>query len=96
MIVIRGTYLAPMEDVDAVRADHVGWIGEHTASGAVIAAGRTTPPDGSVLLFSGADAEAALLLLGDDPYVTAGVAEYRVEAVFAPVVHAHGFERFAA
>ena len=96
MIVIRGTYLASIEDVNVVRGDHVSWIGEHIASGAVIAAGRTTPPDGSVLLFSGSDSGAALLLLGDDPYVTAGVAEYRVEAVFTPVVHAHGFEQFAS
>ena len=95
MIIIRGTYLAPIEDVDAVRADHVGWIGEHIASGTVIAAGRTTPPDGSVLLFRGSDADAALELLVDDPYVAAGVAAYRVEAVFMPIVHAHGFEPFA-
>ena len=95
MIIVRGRYLAPLEDVDAVRADHVGWIAEHVAAGTVVAAGRTTPPDGSVMLFAGFDPDAALEVLADDPYVAAGVAEYRVEAVFTPVVHAHGFEPFA-
>ena len=96
MIVIRGTYTAPLPDVDAVRADHVAWIAEHVAAGLVVAAGRTAPPDGSVLLFSGTDAEAALALLAADPYVIAGVAEYRVEAVFTPVVHADGFAPFVS
>ena len=57
MIVIRGTYTAPLEQVDAVRDEHVGWLRERVAEGRVIAAGRTAPPTGSVLLLSGDDAE---------------------------------------
>ena len=96
MIVVRGMYTAPLEDVDAVRADHLAWITEHVDAGRVVAAGRTAPPTGSVLLLSGADAGAALALLADDPYVQAGVASYAVEAVFTPVVHASGFEPFVS
>ena len=96
MIVIRGTYLAPLDAVDAVRGDHVGWIAGHVAAGRVVAAGRTDPPTGSVLLLRGGDGDAALELLEDDPYVRAGVASYAVAAVFTPVVHADGFEPFVS
>ena len=94
MIVVRGTYTAPLEDVDAVRADHLEWVTPHIASGRVIAAGRNPQATGSVLLFGGIDADAALALLADDPYIAAGVASYEVAAVFTPVVHADGFAPF--
>lgn len=96
MIVVRGTYTAPLEAVDAVRAEHLAWVTPHVASGRVVAAGRTAPPTGSVFLFSGTDSGAALALLADDPYVNAGVASYEVTAVFTPVVHADGFEPFVS
>lgn len=96
MIVVRGTYLAGLDAVDAVRAEHVAWVAEHVNSGRIVAAGRTAPPTGSVLLFSGDDADGALVLLADDPYVKAGVAAYGVDAVFKPVVHAAGFEPFVS
>lgn len=94
MIVIRGTYTAPLEQVDAVRDEHVAWLRERIAEGRFVAAGRATPPTGSVMLLSGDDAEGGLALLEADPYVLAGVAEYRLEAVFTPGVHAEGFEPF--
>ena len=96
MIVIRGTYTAQLEAVDAVRADHLAWVTPHVESGRVVAAGRDAQATGSVFLFSGTDAGAALALLAADPYVTAGVASYEVAAVFTPVVHAAGFEPFVS
>ena len=71
-----------------MRPAHVDWLREQVAAGTVVLAGRTDPPTGSVVLISGGDADAAVELLKDDPYAHAGLIEYRVEAVFTPVVYA--------
>ena len=94
MIVVRGTYTAPLAEVDAVRADHLAWVTPHIEAGRVIAAGRDADATGSVFLFSGTDPDAALELLREDPYVQGAVASYEVAAVFTPVVHADGFAPF--
>lgn len=96
MIVVRGTYLAPIHCVDAIRTDHLAWVTPHIASGRVIAAGRNADATGSVFLFSGTDPDAALALLKEDPYVLGAVASYEVAGVFTPVVHADGFEPFVS
>lgn len=84
LTVIRGTYLAPLDEVDAHRQDHFAFIDGLLEGGALLAAGRRTTQDGSLLLFRGLDGDGALALLAGDPYVAAGVARYEAEGTFTP------------
>ncbi|MGX6604505.1 YciI family protein [Micromonosporaceae bacterium Da 78-11] len=69
-------YVAPLDEVDQLRDQHLAYIEGLEKRGLVVSAGRQDPPVGGVLLFD-VDTEAeALELIADDPYVLQGVAEY--------------------
>jgi uncharacterized protein YciI len=71
------TYLAPLEEMDKARDDHVKFLEGLEQRGLVVAAGRQDPPDGGVIIFD-VDSEAeARALIADDPYVQRGLAEYQ-------------------
>ncbi len=88
LTVIQGQYLTPIAEVDAHREAHLAFIAGLIADGRVVMAGRRTPADGSILVFRGDDADAALLALEDDPYIAAGVVAYDAVGVFTPGAHA--------
>lgn len=96
MVVVFGSYTAPLDQVDAHREDHLGFIRGLLDEGRLLAAGRREPADGSVLLFAGEDPQDALALLAEDPYALAGVAQYESAAVFAPGAVADGLEALQA
>ena len=96
MVVVFGNYSAPLDEVDAHRERHLGFVRGLIDEGRLLAAGRREPPDGSVLLFAGGDPQDALALLAEDPYALAGVVEYRVAATFAPGAVAPGLEGLQA
>lgn len=84
LTVIRGTYLAPLEEIDALREAHLTFLDGLVAAGVLLAAGRRTTQDGSLLLFRGVDGDTALAHLAEDPYATGGVARYASEGTFTP------------
>jgi len=90
LTVVLGTYLADLETVDANRPAHLEWIDEQVAAGRIVVAGRRTPPDGSVLLLRGVDAEAAHELMEQDPHAKKGLVRYDVAGVFAASRYAPG------
>ena len=92
MVVVFGSYTAPLEEVDAHREVHLGFVRGLMDERRLLAAGRRDPADGSVLLFAGDDAQDALALLAEDPYALAGVVEYEAVAVFNPGAVAAGLE----
>lgn len=96
LTVVLGTYLAELAEVDAVRAEHLAWIDKHVAAGRVLIAGRRTPPDGSVIIMRGLDAEAAHALLEDDPYAINGLVRYDVAGIFTPGKRATGLDELLA
>ena len=71
---------------------HLGFVRGLIDEKRLLAAGRRDPPDGSVLLFAGDDAQDSLALLAEDPYALAGVVEYEAVAVFAPGAVAEGLD----
>ena len=83
LTVVLGTYLADLDEVDANRPAHLEWIDGQVAAGRIVVAGRRTPPDGSVLLLRGVDAEAAHALMDEDPHAQKGLVRYDVAGVFA-------------
>ncbi|MFM9127677.1 MAG: YciI family protein [Solirubrobacterales bacterium] len=96
MVVVFGSYTAPIEKVDAHREVHLGFVRGLIDEGRLLAAGRREPAEGSVLLFAGNDPQDALALLAEDPYALAGVVEYEAVAVFAPGAVAEGLEGLQA
>ncbi len=75
-------YHKPLEEVDAHRPAHVAWIEKNVEAGAILLAGRRTPPTGGVLLFRG-DTQAVAAEAARDPFVTGGVATFEVVAFTA-------------
>ncbi|MBU3673887.1 MAG: GTP cyclohydrolase [Solirubrobacteraceae bacterium] len=92
MIVVLGSYTAPIEEVDRHRERHLGFVRGLVDEGRVLAAGRRDPADGSVLLFAGDDPEDALALLAEDPYALAGLVTYEAVASFSPGLVAEGLD----
>ncbi|MFE0099877.1 YciI family protein [Streptomyces sp. NPDC059009] len=83
MFVMELTYTAPVERVDAALAAHVAWLDELYADGTVIASGRKNPRDGGIILAVGDDRAAIEKIAASDPFVTAGVCEYRITEFIA-------------
>lgn len=84
LCLVRLTYTAPLEQVDAHRAPHVDWLKQLADEGLMLLAGRTDPPTGGVLIFRGDKAEVEPLAQ-TDPFVANGVATAEVVAFRASV-----------
>lgn len=70
-------YTVPEERVAPHRDPHVAWVGRHLEAGRLVVTARGVPPVGGLLLATG-DRAAVDAMLAEDPFVTAGVAEYEV------------------
>ncbi|MET8546369.1 YciI family protein [Kitasatospora sp. NPDC004799] len=93
MFVLELTYTADLESIDAVLPQHVAWLEGHYAAGTFLASGRKVPRDGGVILAVGEDRAGIEALVAQDPFVRAGLTEYRVTEFLAtttaPVLAAH-------
>jgi uncharacterized protein YciI len=70
------TYLAPLDEVDKAREDHMRYLDGLEKRGLVVAAGRQDPPTGGVIIFDVDSEDEARALIADDPYVRRGLATY--------------------
>ena len=77
MCLVLLTYVKPLAEVDLHRAAHVAWIEGLIADGAMLLAGRRSPPTGGVLLFRG-EADVVAEEAANDPFVQNGVATFEV------------------
>ncbi|MFI9028138.1 YciI family protein [Streptomyces sp. NPDC053560] len=83
MFVLELTYTAPLDRVEASLDEHVAWLDRHYAAGHFLASGRKQPRDGGVILASVEDRATAERISQEDPFVTAGVCEYRITEFIA-------------
>jgi uncharacterized protein YciI len=67
-------YEKPLPAVDAVRAEHVGYLERQAAQGTILAWGRRDPPVGGLFIAAAPDRAALEAVLSEDPYVKSGVA----------------------
>ncbi|MFJ2743331.1 YciI family protein [Streptomyces sp. NPDC087440] len=78
MFVLELTYTAPVEQVDALRTDHVAWLDAQYETGVFLASGRKQSRDGGVIL-AVADSRAEIeAVVAEDPFTTGGVCAYRI------------------
>ena len=76
MYLMVSTYRRPLDEVDAVRAEHFAFMDKLEAAGLVVAAGRQQPPVGGIVLLDVATEAEARVIMAGDPYVLHGVADY--------------------
>ncbi|GAA1591319.1 YciI family protein [Kribbella sancticallisti] len=86
MFVLELTYTVPLERVQPLLEEHMGWVKTQYEAGVFVASGRKEPRDGGVILALGQDREAIEKLVAEDPFSVAGVCEYRVTQFLATSV----------
>ncbi|MFF7247280.1 YciI family protein [Embleya sp. NPDC008237] len=91
MFVITLTYVAPLEDIDALLPGHLEWLDRHYATGTLLTSGRRVPRTGGVILARATDRAALDAVLAEDPFRREGVATYDV-VEFVPTRTAPGLE----
>ncbi|WP_067494048.1 YciI family protein [Actinoplanes sp. TFC3] len=77
MYVMISTYLAPLEEVDDAREDHLAFLAGLEERGLVVSAGRQQPAVGGVVILGVDSEDEAVKLMTQDPYVQRNLAEYR-------------------
>jgi len=78
LFVVLMHYTKPVADVDQVRAAHVSHLEQAAGRGIIVAWARRSPPVGGVLVATAPDRKTLEAVLGEDPYVKAGVASPEV------------------
>ncbi|WP_299865234.1 YciI family protein [uncultured Hoeflea sp.] len=72
------TYVTGLENIDPLIAQHMTFIERGYASGLFLASGAKVPRTGGVIIARGRSRADIETLIKDDPFHSAGVAEYTV------------------
>lgn len=78
MFVIELTYKAALSAIDAQMRAHVAFLKKHYAAGTFVVSGRKIPREGGIILAVGSSREQIEALMLEDPFVSHGLAEFRV------------------
>lgn len=78
MFVIELSYKVDLAQIDAHMTEHVAFLRKHYDAGTFIVSGRKIPRDGGIILAVGRDRTEIEALVREDPFVSRGLAEYRV------------------
>ncbi|GAA0375299.1 YciI family protein [Bowmanella denitrificans] len=93
MFVVLLTYIQPLEQIEALLAEHIEFLDRQYAAGSFIASGRRVPRTGGVILARGEEQAALERILAQDPFQREGVASYDIYP-FVPSKMQPGFELF--
>lgn len=91
MFILQLSYIAPLDEVDRVRDEHMAWIAEQYAADRFLVSGPKVPRTGGVILTRPMPRDELDDLIASDPFTREGVAAYDV-AEFAPMTVAEGLE----
>lgn len=78
MFIVMLTYIAPIEEIDALLPPHREYLKRHYAAGTFLASGPKVPRDGGVILARAGSRAELDAVLAEDPFAEAGVARYEV------------------
>ena len=78
MFVIELTYKVALEEIDAAMKPHMAFLKKHYAAGDFVVSGRKVPRDGGIILATGEDRAAVEAIVKADPFVSRGLADYRI------------------
>lgn len=93
MFIVTVTYVADLDQVDALIPAHREWLDGHYAAGRFVASGPQVPRTGGLIIARG-DRDELDSILATDPFSLAGVATYAV-IEFTPVKTAPEFAGLA-
>lgn len=83
VFVLELNYTAQLSDVDEHLDEHVEWLTRGYDAGVFLASGRKNPRDGGIIVAVGDDRVRIEKLAATDPFVVAGVCEYRITEFIA-------------
>ncbi len=86
MIIVKLTYIAPLEEVDKYLQAHREFLDYHYKQGLFLASGPMTQREGGILIALTTDKAFLQAVLEKDPYQLAEIATYEYIA-FTPVKH---------
>jgi uncharacterized protein YciI len=78
MFVIELLYKAELSEIDANMPAHMSFIRKQYAAGRLLISGRKVPRDGGIILALGDSREQIEALVKQDPFVSRGLADYRI------------------
>lgn len=78
MFVIELTYKADLAQVDAHMKAHVAFLRKHYDAGNFLVSGRKIPRDGGIILAVGESKAAVQAIVETDPFVSRGLADFRI------------------
>ena len=91
MFILELSYIAPLDEVDRVRDEHMAWVATQYEAGRFLASGAKVPRTGGVILAKAMPRAALDDVIASDPFTRAGVAAYDVTE-FAATTVAEGLE----
>jgi uncharacterized protein YciI len=78
MFVIELLYRADLQQIDAHMSRHMAYLRTHYDAGTFVASGRKVPRDGGIILAVGTDRDRIEQIVREDPFVSQGLADYRI------------------
>ena len=78
MFVIELIYTAALAEIDASMTAHVKFLKKYYAAGNFLISGRKIPRDGGIILAVGKSREEIEAIARQDPFVSRGLAEFRI------------------
>ena len=78
MFVIELLYKVDLAQIDAHMKAHVAFLKKYYAAGNFLVSGRKIPRDGGIILAVGESRERIEALMKEDPFVSRGLAQFRV------------------
>jgi uncharacterized protein YciI len=78
MFVIELTYKAELSAIDGNMRAHMAWLNKHYAAGRFLLSGRQVPRTGGIILALGDSREEIEAIVREDPFVSRGLADFRV------------------
>jgi len=91
VFIVSLTYKTELSEVDKYIDEHITYLEKHYALGKFIASGRKVPRTGGIILVNAANKDELDLILKEDPFNIANVADYEVTE-FIPTMAATEFE----
>ena len=78
MFIIELTYKVPLAQIDANMAAHVKFLKKYYAARTFLISGRQIPRDGGIIIAAGTDREQIEAIVREDPFVSRGLADFRI------------------
>lgn len=91
MFIVSITYKTELSEVDKYLAEHTAYLESYYEAGKFIASGPKVPRTGGIILVNATTEDEVSLIINDDPFHIAGVANYEITQ-FIPTMAAKDFE----